>query len=166
MGLPEKSLLLQRDHQSIDPWMDSMRKGRNGVVCISVTSLATQSVTLCIRFIAFNNEQSVGYAASAYGYLTGRPGILLTISGPGCVYDLAGISNAFINTWPMVMISGSCDQNYVGKGDSQELIVVALDIIKFFFIGLISGKGISMLEAAEAIKMSSLLQPEVQAKFI
>ncbi|KAF9592528.1 hypothetical protein IFM89_015222 [Coptis chinensis] len=92
-----------------------------GVVGIPVTSLANKAIQVGIRFIAFHNEQSAGYAASAYGYLTGKPGILLTVSGPGCVHGLAGVSNAAINTWPMVMISGSCDQNDFGKGDFQEL---------------------------------------------
>ncbi|CAH8381016.1 unnamed protein product [Eruca vesicaria subsp. sativa] len=92
-----------------------------GVVGIPVTSLATRAMSLGIRFIAFHNEQSAGYAASAYGYLTGKPGILLTVSGPGCVHGLAGLSNAWANTWPMVMISGSCDQKDAGRGDFQEL---------------------------------------------
>ncbi|XP_019058924.1 PREDICTED: 2-hydroxyacyl-CoA lyase isoform X2 [Tarenaya hassleriana] len=92
-----------------------------GVVGIPVTSLANRAMALGIRFVAFHNEQSAGYAASAYGYLTGRPGILLTVSGPGCVHGLAGLSNAWANTWPMVMISGSCDQKDAGRGDFQEL---------------------------------------------
>ncbi|CAN1227668.1 2-hydroxyacyl-CoA lyase [Linum perenne] len=92
-----------------------------GVVGIPVTSLANRAVSLGVRFVAFHNEQSAGYAASAYGYLTGRPGLLLTVSGPGCVHGLAGMSNAMANTWPMVMISGSCDQKDAGRGDFQEL---------------------------------------------
>lgn len=92
-----------------------------GVVGIPVTSVATRAVAEGIRFIAFHNEQSAGYAASAYGYLTGKPGILLTVSGPGCVHGLAGLSNAAINTWPMLLMSGSSDQRDSGKGDFQEL---------------------------------------------
>lgn len=96
-----------------------------GVVGIPVTSLATRAMANGIRFLAFHNEQSAGYAASAYGYLSGRPGILLTVSGPGCVHGLAGVSNAAANAWPMVMISGSCDQRDFGRGDFQELDQVA-----------------------------------------
>ncbi|KAL3527005.1 hypothetical protein ACH5RR_011661 [Cinchona calisaya] len=96
-----------------------------GVVGIPVTSLANRAVALGIRFIAFHNEQSAGYAASAYGYLTGRPGILLTVSGPGCVHGLAGLSNAGANAWPVVLISGSCDQKDFGRGDFQELDQIA-----------------------------------------
>ncbi|CAL9012824.1 unnamed protein product [Prunus brigantina] len=96
-----------------------------GVVGIPVTSLATRAVSLGVRFIAFHNEQSAGYAASAYGFLTGRPGVLLTVSGPGCVHGLAGLSNAMVNAWPMVLISGSCDQKDFGRGDFQELDQIA-----------------------------------------
>lgn len=96
-----------------------------GVVGIPVTSLANRAVSLGVRFLAFHNEQSAGYAASAYGYLTGRPGVLLTVSGPGCVHGLAGLANAMANGWPMVMISGSCDQNDFGRGDFQELDQIA-----------------------------------------
>jgi 2-hydroxyacyl-CoA lyase 1 len=96
-----------------------------GVVGIPVTSLANRAVQLGIRFIAFHNEQAAGYAASAYGYLTGKPGVLLTVSGPGCVHGLAGVSNAAANGWPLVMISGSCDQRDFGRGDFQELDQIA-----------------------------------------
>ena len=63
-----------------------------------------------IRFIAFRNEQAAGYAAAASGFLTGVPGVLLTVSGPGVVHGLAGLSHAQVNTWPMLMISGSAEQ--------------------------------------------------------
>lgn len=101
-----------------------------GVVGIPVTAVATRAVAAGVRFIAFHNEQSAGYAASAYGYLTGRAGVLLTVSGPGCVHGLAGLSNAWVNTWPMVMISGSCDQADYGKGDFQ---VGVCSLSNFFF---------------------------------
>ncbi|XP_020098916.1 2-hydroxyacyl-CoA lyase-like [Ananas comosus] len=96
-----------------------------GVVGIPVTAVATRAVAAGVRFLAFHNEQSAGYAASAYGYLTGAPGVLLTVSGPGCVHGLAGLSNAAANAWPTVLISGSCDQADFGKGDFQELDQIA-----------------------------------------
>eukprot|EP00897_Mesotaenium_endlicherianum_P001322 jgi/Mesen1/1217/ME000129S00316 len=92
-----------------------------GVVGIPVTQLATEAQKAGIRFIAFRNEQAAGYAAGAAGYLTGVPGALLTVSGPGCVHGLAGLSNGMINTWPLVMVSGSSVQADRGKGDFQEL---------------------------------------------
>ncbi|KAL6315215.1 hypothetical protein AAG906_037447 [Vitis piasezkii] len=72
-----------------------------GIVGILVTSFAKRAVSIVIRFLAFHNEQSAGYAASAYGYLTGKAGLLLIVSGPGCVHGLAGLSNATANAWSM-----------------------------------------------------------------
>ncbi|KAM0965843.1 hypothetical protein FF1_021793 [Malus domestica] len=64
-----------------------------GVVGIPVTSLANHAISLGVWFITFHNEQSVSYAASAYGYLTGRPRVLITVLGLGCVHWLTGLSN-------------------------------------------------------------------------
>jgi 2-hydroxyacyl-CoA lyase 1 len=63
-----------------------------------------------IRSISFRNEQAAGYAAAACGFLTGAPGVLLTVSGPGAVHGIAGLSHAQINCWPMLMLSGSAEQ--------------------------------------------------------
>ncbi len=75
---------------------------------LQVTCCCLQAVG--IRFIGFRNEQAAGYAAAACGYLTGVPGVLLTVSGPGAVHGIAGLSHAGINCWPMIMLSGSSEQ--------------------------------------------------------
>jgi len=92
-----------------------------GVVGIPVTRLSATAQQVGIRFISFRNEQAAGYAASAIGYLTGSPAVLLTVSGPGCVHGLAGLSNATVNAWPMIMVSGSTSSENVGMGGFQEL---------------------------------------------
>lgn len=92
-----------------------------GVIGIPVTQLASAAQACGIRFISCRNEQAAGYAAAAAGFLTGTPGVLLTVSGPGVVHGLAGLSNAQANCWPVVLISGSCEQGEVGKGAFQEL---------------------------------------------
>ncbi|PSC68564.1 2-hydroxyacyl-lyase [Micractinium conductrix] len=92
-----------------------------GVIGIPVTQLASAAQACGIRFISCRNEQAAGYAAAAAGFLTGVPGVLLTVSGPGVVHGLAGLSNAQANCWPLVMISGSCEQAEVGKGAFQEM---------------------------------------------
>lgn len=51
--------------------------------------------------------------------------MLLTVSGPGAVHGIAGLSNAQVNAWPMVMLSGSSEQREVGHGSFQELDQVA-----------------------------------------
>lgn len=92
-----------------------------GIVGIPVTQLATAAQSEGIRYVGFRNEQAAGYAASCMGFLTGEPSVLLTVSGPGVVHGLAGLSNATANCWPMIMISGSVEQKLVGKGGFQEL---------------------------------------------
>ncbi|CAK9149346.1 unnamed protein product [Ilex paraguariensis] len=48
-------------------------------------------------------EQSIGYVALAYGYLTGWSGILLVVYDLGYVHGLAVLFNASVNAWPLVM---------------------------------------------------------------
>ncbi|ORZ16580.1 thiamine pyrophosphate enzyme, N-terminal TPP binding domain-domain-containing protein [Absidia repens] len=92
-----------------------------GIVGIPVVEIADACQAQGLRFIGFRNEQSAAYAASAYGYLSGRPGVCLTVGGPGVVHGLAGLLNAQLNCWPMVMLSGSCDTDQVDMGAFQEL---------------------------------------------
>lgn len=63
-----------------------------GIVGIPIIEVAEALVASGIRFVGFRNEQAASYAASAYGYLTGRPGVLLVVGGPGVVHALAGVS--------------------------------------------------------------------------
>ncbi|PVU84729.1 hypothetical protein BB561_007026, partial [Smittium simulii] len=92
-----------------------------GIVGIPVVEIGEACTAAGIRFIAFRNEQAAGYAASAWGYLTGTPGVCLVVSGPGLVNALSGIVNANINKWPLVILGGSCETDLVGYGAFQEL---------------------------------------------
>ena len=62
-----------------------------GIVGIPVVEIAEEAINLGIRFIGFRNEQAASYAASAYGYLTGRPGVCLVVGGPGVLHGMAGV---------------------------------------------------------------------------
>lgn len=92
-----------------------------GVIGIPVTALASALQAAGVRFISCRNEQAAGYAAAAAGFLTGTPGVLLTVSGPGVVHALAGLSDAQVNAWPLLLISGACERGERGKGAFQEL---------------------------------------------
>lgn len=63
-----------------------------GIVGIPVVEIAEEAINLGIRFVAFRNEQACSYAASVYGYMTGRPGVCLVVGGPGVLHALAGVS--------------------------------------------------------------------------
>ncbi|EHB12976.1 2-hydroxyacyl-CoA lyase 1 [Heterocephalus glaber] len=91
-----------------------------GVVGIPVTEIALAAQELGIRYIGMRNEQAASYAASAVGYLTGRPGVCLVVSGPGLIHALAGMANANMNCWPLIVIGGSSERNQETMGAFQE----------------------------------------------
>jgi len=62
-----------------------------GLVGLPVTDIAEHAIDLGIRFIGFRNEQACSYAATAYGYLTGKPGVSLLVGGPGVIHGMAGV---------------------------------------------------------------------------
>ncbi|KAK9474454.1 thiamine pyrophosphate enzyme, N-terminal TPP binding domain-containing protein [Dipodascopsis tothii] len=96
-----------------------------GIVGIPVIEVAEAAIARGIKFISFRNEQAASYAASAYGYLTGRPGVLLVVGGPGVLHALAGIGNATANCFPLVVLAGSAEREQRHRGAFQEMDQVA-----------------------------------------
>ncbi|OBG46268.1 oxalyl-CoA decarboxylase [Mycobacterium alsense] len=94
-----------------------------GIVGIPITDLARTAQASGIRFIGFRQEASAGNAAAAAGFLTRRPGVCLTTSGPGFLNGLPALANATANCFPMIQISGSSDRAMVDlrRGDYQDL---------------------------------------------
>uniref|UniRef100_A0A669P9S6 2-hydroxyacyl-CoA lyase n=1 Tax=Phasianus colchicus TaxID=9054 RepID=A0A669P9S6_PHACC len=91
-----------------------------GVVGIPITEVAVAAQAAGIKYIGMRNEQAACYAASAIGYLTGRPGVCLVVSGPGFLHTLGGMANATVNCWPLIVIGGSSDRNQETMGAFQE----------------------------------------------
>lgn len=94
-----------------------------GIVGIPITDLARAAQAADIRYIGFRHEASAGHAAAAAGFLTRRPGVCLTTSGPGFLNALPALANATTNCFPMIQISGSSSRALVDlrRGDYQEL---------------------------------------------
>ena len=78
-----------------------------GLVGIPVTELAYLCQMEGIRFVGFRHEQQAGMAAATHGFLTGKPGVLLTVSSLGFMNGLTATTNATVNCYPMIQISGS-----------------------------------------------------------
>uniref|UniRef100_A0A8C0ETQ7 2-hydroxyacyl-CoA lyase n=1 Tax=Bubo bubo TaxID=30461 RepID=A0A8C0ETQ7_BUBBB len=91
-----------------------------GIVGIPVTEIAIAAQAVGIKYVGMRNEQAACYAASAVGYLTGRPGVCLVVSGPGFLHALGGMANAAMNCWPLIVIGGSSDRNQETMGAFQE----------------------------------------------
>ncbi|KAF8477407.1 thiamine pyrophosphate enzyme, N-terminal TPP binding domain-containing protein [Kalaharituber pfeilii] len=93
-----------------------------GIVGIPIIEVAEACVAIGIRFVGFRNEQAASYAASAYGFLTGKPGVLLVVGGPGVVHALAGIHGAQQNHFPLLALSGASSSTHLPtRGSFQTL---------------------------------------------
>ncbi|KAK2739891.1 hypothetical protein FQN55_009064 [Onygenales sp. PD_40] len=97
-----------------------------GIVGIPVVEIAEEAINLGIRFIAFRNEQACSYAASVYGYMTGKPGVCLVVGGPGVLHAMAGIGNATANAFPLLVLAGSAESHIITKGGFQEMDAISL----------------------------------------
>lgn len=64
-----------------------------GLPGLPVIDIGQESMNLGMRFISFRNEQAAVYAATAYGYLTGKPGVCICVGGPGIIHTYAGVSH-------------------------------------------------------------------------
>lgn len=81
-----------------------------GLVGIPVTEAAYIAQGQGIRFVGFRHEQQAGMAAATHGYLTGNPGVLMTVSSLGFMNGLTATANATVNCYPMIQISGSSER--------------------------------------------------------
>ena len=104
-----------------------------GVVGFPVTPIAAAAQKEGVAYIGMRNEQAASYAAQAYGYLTGRPGACIVVTGPGVVHGLAGLANAQQNCWPMILIGGASETYRGGMGAFQEerQVLIASPFCKF-----------------------------------
>lgn len=78
-----------------------------GLVGIPITEAAYIIQGQGIRFIGFRHEQQAGMAAATHGFVTGKPGVLMTVSSLGFLNGLTATTNATVNCYPMIQISGS-----------------------------------------------------------
>src|SRR5690606_32626686 len=99
-----------------------------GLPGIPITDFARLAQAEGFRMISFRNEANAGNAASIAGYLTGKPGICITVSAPGFLNGLVPLANATVNCWPMILISGSSEREIVDlqQGDYEEMDQLAI----------------------------------------
>ncbi len=99
-----------------------------GLPGIPVTDLTRKMQAEGMRVISFRHEQNAGNAAAAAGFMTGKPGICLTVSAPGFLNGLTALANATTNCFPMILISGSSEREIVDlqQGDYEEMDQLAI----------------------------------------
>ena len=99
-----------------------------GLPGIPITDLTRKLQRAGLRVISFRHEQNAGYAASIAGFMTGKPGVCLTVSAPGFLNGLTALANATTNCFPMILISGSSEREIVDlqQGDYEEMDQLAI----------------------------------------
>ncbi len=74
-----------------------------------------------VRHILVRHEQGATHAADGYARATGRAGVVLVTSGPGVTNAVTGIATAYMDSIPMVIISGQVSSAFIGSDAFQEV---------------------------------------------
>ena len=88
-----------------------------------------------MEHILVRHEQGATHAADGYARATGKPGVVLVTSGPGATNAITGIATAFMDSIPMIIISGQVAKHLIGTDAFQEtdMIGISRPIVKHSF---------------------------------
>ncbi len=73
-----------------------------------------------IRHVLVRHEQGAGHMAEGYAIVTGRPGVAMVTSGPGATNVVTPLSNAYMDSTPLVVVSGQVPTGAIGTDAFQE----------------------------------------------
>ena len=79
-----------------------------------------------IRHILVRHEAGAAHAAEGYARSTGKPGVVLVTSGPGATNAMTGIADAFLDSIPLVVISGQVPTALIGSDAFQEADTIGM----------------------------------------
>jgi len=79
-----------------------------------------------VKHILVRHEQGAAHAADGYARCTGRPGVVLVTSGPGATNTVTGIATAYMDSIPMVIITGQVPTALIGDDAFQEVDAVGI----------------------------------------
>ena len=89
-----------------------------------------------IRVILPRHEQGGAFAAEGYARASGKVGVCMTTSGPGATNLVTGIADAYMDSVPMVAITGQVPQSLIGRNAFQEIDIfgITLPIVKHSYL--------------------------------
>ena len=79
-----------------------------------------------LKHILVRHEQAATHAADGYARSTGKPGVVLVTSGPGATNAVTGIATAYMDSIPMVVITGQVPTSLIGNDAFQEVDSVGI----------------------------------------
>jgi acetolactate synthase-1/2/3 large subunit len=91
-----------------------------------------------LRHILVRHEQGAAHAADGYARATGKVGVCMATSGPGATNLVTGIANAYLDSSPVVAITGQVARPFIGKDAFQEVDIsgITLPITKHNYLVL------------------------------
>src|SRR5579863_5888650 len=112
-----------------------------------------------IRHILVRHEQGAGHAATGYAQATGRTGVCMATSGPGATNLVTPIADAYMDSVPVVAITGQVSTNLIGTDGFQEADIsgITLPITKHNF--LVTKAGDIARTIGEAFHVASTGRP-------
>ena len=89
-----------------------------------------------IAHVLVRHEQAASHMADGYSRATGRPGVCLATSGPGATNTVTGIATAYMDSIPMIVITGQVQSDWIGDDAFQEtdILGVTRPIVKHSFM--------------------------------
>ena len=89
-----------------------------------------------VEHILVRHEQAATHAADGYARSSGKPGVVLVTSGPGATNAVTGIATAYMDSIPMIVISGQVDSKMIGTDGFQETDMVGISrpVVKHSFM--------------------------------
>src|SRR6266404_6065168 len=89
-----------------------------------------------IRTVLPRHEQGGAFAAEGYARASGRAGVCMATSGPGATNLVTGIADAYMDSVPLVAITGQVPQAMIGKGGFQETDIygMTLPVVKHSYL--------------------------------
>ncbi|RTZ74822.1 MAG: acetolactate synthase 3 large subunit [Gammaproteobacteria bacterium] len=79
-----------------------------------------------MRHILVRHEQAATHAADGYARATGKPGVALVTSGPGATNAVTGIATAYMDSIPMVVLTGQVPTPFIGSDAFQEVDITGI----------------------------------------
>jgi len=92
----------------------------------SVTDIYDELTKTDIRHILVRHEQGAVHAADGYARAAGRVGVCLVTSGPGATNTVSGIASAYMDSIPLVILTGQVPTHLIGNDAFQEVDIVGI----------------------------------------
>ncbi len=94
----------------------------------AVLPLYDQLYDSTLRHLLVRHEQAAAHAADGYARVTGKPGVVFATSGPGATNLVTGIANAYMDSVPLVLITGQVPSGFIGTDAFQEADITGITL--------------------------------------